>query len=135
MKPSLSIFVSADEVESAFYTAFNRCDVEAMAKVWSGEESICVHPGSQAIIGYAAVLRSWAHILTNARLPDIQLHMISRTVSDTIAVHVIEERIETGEQSASVLATNIYRQYDSGWLMIEHHGSVIHRQTESHTLQ
>jgi len=135
MKSSNKIFSTADVVESVFYKSFNQCDFDKMRKVWADDEVVCVHPGSAAIVGYAAVLRSWQHILSNAQLPDIQVSVIKRTISETLAVHLVEEHIETGKQNAVVLATNVYQKYDSGWLMVEHHGSVIHSQTEPHTLQ
>ena len=130
-----SSFESSAEAEAAFYAAFNRCDIEAMAQLWADDDPVCVHPGSSAIVGYAAVIRSWEHILTNAQLPDIQVNIINRTLSETLAVHLVEEKISTGEQRASVLATNVYKKYDSGWLMIEHHGSIIHAMAEAHTIQ
>ena len=136
MKSSLSIFATPDDTEAAFYSAFSRCDHSAMGSVWADDEVICVHPGSQAIVGYAAVMRSWSHIFSNAELPDIKMHVIQRTVNETLAVHVVEERIATGAStSALVLATNVYYKLESGWLMVEHHGSISQAQAGSPVLQ
>ncbi|MGD8926006.1 MAG: nuclear transport factor 2 family protein [Thioalkalispiraceae bacterium] len=135
MSSVFTAFATAEQAEAAFYAAFNRCEPEAMAKVWADDNVVCVHPGSQAIVGYVAVMRSWTHILSDARLPNIQVLPVTRSVTETMAVHLVEEQISSGQQSASVLATNVYRKYEAGWLMVEHHGSLIHEDTQKHTLQ
>ena len=53
-----------------------------------------------------------------------------------MAVHLVEEHIATGTESeVVVLATNVYQLFEDGWLMIEHHGSVIRSQLEGKTVQ
>jgi ketosteroid isomerase-like protein len=129
-------YISSDDVEAAFYVAFSHCDRMMMDYVWANDDVICVHPGSQAIIGHTAVLRSWEHIFSNAVLPSMQINVVKRTIIDTMAVHVVEEHIATSEStSAIVLATNVYKKYEQGWLMIEHHGSVVQGQTKAHAIQ
>lgn len=136
MDISQSGFSSPEGVEDSFYAAFSNCDSKAMEILWADDEVICVHPGSQGIVGYEAVMRSWAYILDGAEMPAIQVNVVKRTVSDTLAVHVVEEHISTGESSSAVmLATNVYRKYDAHWLMVEHHASVSQMQAEAHTLQ
>lgn len=129
-------FANSQEVEAAFYKAFANCDAAAMAALWARDDVICVHPGSNAIIGHEAVIRSWRYIFDGAELPDIQVHLVKTVSSENLAVHIIEEHISTGERSsAALLVTNVYRKFDTGWLMVEHHGSVIHSASESHTVQ
>lgn len=136
MKRSQPGYISADDVEAAFYVSFSHCDRLTMENVWANGDVICVHPGSQVIVGHTAVLRSWAHIFSDATLPSMQINVIKRIDNDTMAVHVVEERIATGENtSAIVLATNVYQKYQQGWLMVEHHGSVIQGQANTSTLQ
>lgn len=135
MKRSLSQFTSATEVEAAFYTAFNRCDYEAMADLWAKDEVVCVHPGSHAIVGYEAVMRSWSHIFTNAELPEIQINVVKQITTDSLAVHVVEEHIATGHTAAAVVVTNVYRKYKEGWLMVAHHGSVMQMPSRQQVLQ
>ena len=128
--------ISADEAEAAFYAAFSHCDREAMGDVWANDDVVCVHPGSNVIVGYDAVMRSWANIFSNAALPNIAINVIKRTLDVTLAVHLVEEVIATGENAyVSVLATNVYRKYEDGWYMVEHHGAIVQAATESHTLQ
>lgn len=136
MKSSQSGFALPEDVEVAFYAAFSDCDHNAMLKLWADDEVVCVHPGSHPIVGYEAVMRSWAYIFDGADLPDIQVNTLKRTVSDTLAVYVVEEHISTrGSSSAILLATNVYQKYDEGWSMVEHHGSVIQSQAEAQTMQ
>ena len=129
-------FATSEKAEAAFYAAFRACDQITMAQVWGPGEVVCIHPGSGAIVGHDMVLRSWSHIFTNSILPDIQVTMVRQFLNDSVAIHVVEEHIATGGSSyASVLATNIYQKYDEGWLMVEHHGSVIQVQTQAHMVQ
>ncbi len=129
-------YTSPDDAEAAFYVAFSHCDREMMENVWAGDDVICVHPGSQAIIGHASVTRSWAHIFNNTLMPSMQINVVKRTGNDKMAVHVVEEHIATGENtSAIVLATNVYQKFEQGWLMVEHHGSLIQGQTQRHVIQ
>lgn len=131
-----SNFAQPDDAEAAFYLAFRQCDPNAMQAVWANDKVVCVHPGSAAIIGYEAVLRSWQHIFANAALPHLQTKVMHRIANDNLAIHVVEEQIATGDNtSARVLATNVYRKQDGRWLMVEHHGSLIQMQSEQHTLQ
>ena len=129
-------FNSPDEVEEAFYSAFAKCDAKAMEPVWAEGKVVCIHPGSQAIYGYNNVIRSWSHIFINSSLPKIIFNVVNSSVNDSLAVHLVEEHIATGKDSEIVvLATNVYQLFDEGWLMIEHHGSVIRSQLEGRTVQ
>lgn len=125
-----------DEVEAVYYEAFMHCDKDVMAALWGDGDVVCVHPGSGAIVGHEAVARSWAHIFTNARMPEVKFTVAKRTINDNLAVHLVTEEIATGDDAyAVVLATNVYQKFVSGWLMIEHHGSVVHTRREGQTLQ
>ncbi|KPJ88420.1 MAG: hypothetical protein AMJ53_16845 [Gammaproteobacteria bacterium SG8_11] len=121
-------FPSPQAAEDAFYAAFADCDYKAMEAVWAGEGIVCIHPGSSALIGHQAVMRSWANMLLNAEPPNIHVNVLSSTITDGLAVHVVEEHITSGYgDSASVsmvLATNVYQHSDEGWRLLEHHASV-----------
>jgi len=136
MQPTQKSHISPDDAEAAFYAAFSRCDKEAMSEVWANDDVVCVHPGSNVIVGYDAVMRSWTNIFSNAGVPNIAINVIKRTLDVTLAVHLVEEVIATGENAyVSVLATNVYQKYEDGWLMVEHHSALVQAATESHTLQ
>lgn len=129
-------FKNPDEVETVFYESFSRCDAEVMAALWADGDVICVHPGSGIILGYQAVARSWRHIFTNARMPRVELSVVKRTVTDNMAVHLVTETVTGAEEmSTVVLATNVYQKFHGGWLMIQHHASVIESRQENRTLQ
>ncbi|MCG6937359.1 MAG: nuclear transport factor 2 family protein [Gammaproteobacteria bacterium] len=136
MKNSKIPFKTPDEAEAVFYEAFIRCDPEVMAGLWANEGVTCIHPGAGAIVDYDTIVRSWTNIFSNVQRTDIQHTVMSRAVSDELAVHVVaEEMLSTGTVVAVVLATNVYRKFDKGWLMIEHHASQVQNRSSGNTLQ
>ena len=136
MKNSKLEFKSPDEAEAVFYEAFMHCDKDVMAALWADGDVVCIHPGSGAIVGYDSVVRSWSHIFSNAQHPDIAFDVLKKTMIDGLAVHLVVEEISTGnETSTLVLATNVYQKFDSGWLMIEHHASLVQTNKRGQTLQ
>lgn len=131
-------YSSADAVEQAFYAAFANCDIAAMELVWDSDDVLCIHPGSSPISGHNAVMRGWTEILSNAELPNLQFKVLNRVATSDLAVHVVEEHISPRDgtlAAAIVLATNVYRRTDAGWLIVEHHASATRAQHEHHTLQ
>ena len=55
-----ALFSTPQEVETAFYEAFEKGDLEAMMSVWADDDDIvCVHPGGQRLAG-AEQIRSMA---------------------------------------------------------------------------
>ena len=132
-------FRTPQAVETAFYTAFTNCDVQAMDTVWAEGNVICIHPGSSALVGHEAVMRSWMHILTDAEPPNLHVLVLYRHVGTDLAMHVVEEQIiqNSGntESTSVVLATNIYRNNINGWRMVEHHASLCKTARRRHTLQ
>lgn len=134
-KPILHI-KSAAEAESVFYEAFNHCDADVMAALWAEEDVICIHPGSGLISGHEAVVKSWRHVLDRSQTPQIRYTTTQMSSNDGLAVHVVvEEIIDNGMAVAVVLATNVYRRLEHGWLMVEHHGSLVQQQRQGVTLQ
>ncbi|GAB4353151.1 MAG: nuclear transport factor 2 family protein [Gammaproteobacteria bacterium] len=128
-------FRSPDEVEAVYYEAFGRCDAEVMAALWAEGDVVCVHPGSGAVVGHEAVARSWRHIFAGARPPRVSYRVGKRTVSDSLAVHILTETIGGAGEEAVVLATNVYQKFAEGWLMIEHHASLVQTPQSQHTVQ
>jgi hypothetical protein len=136
MKKSKLQFKTPDEVDAVFYEAFMRCDPEVMAGLWADEDVVCVHPGAGIIVEYGAIIRSWENIFSNVDSAEMKTTVIRRVLSDELAVYVVaEEMLSSGQVAAVVLATNVYRRYDSGWLMIEHHASLVQNQSNGQTLQ
>lgn len=127
---------SPDEAEIVFYEAFMRRDVDVMSALWADGDVVCIHPGSGVISGYDAVIRSWQHILENSQPGDIRYNVINKTQTSNIAVHVVAEEImDNNITAAVVISTNVYKRNAHGWLMIEHHGSVVRQERKGETLQ
>lgn len=129
-------YKNADEVEAVFYEAFRRCDAAVMASLWAERELICIHPGARAIVERNAIVRSWESILGNSGGIELKYHVARRWQSDDLAVHTVaEELVGPGSEASVVLATNVYRRSADGWLMVEHHASLVHQQETPGTLQ
>lgn len=129
-------FNNPDDVEAVYYEAFQHCDIDVMRALWADGDVVCVHPGAGVLIGHAAVARSWKHIFENAVMPEVEVTVIKRTMVDDLAVHLVTEEIAGDEEGAVlVLATNVYQKCDSGWLMVEHHASLVEMQQDKPTLQ
>ena len=128
-------FASPEAAEQAFYQAFARLDATAMADVWALDQPVCcIHPGGPLLQGRTAVLQSWAEIFGGAQPPRLQWQRLSAVVGTDLAVHVTAEHIESGDRaaarSARVVATNVFRRGQAGWVLIEHHASLpVVRQT------
>jgi ketosteroid isomerase-like protein len=136
MKKSKLHFNTADDVDAVFYEAFMRCDADVMAGLWADGDVICIHPGSGAIVGYDPVIRSWESIFSNAGSAEMNTTVINRVLSDELAVYVVaEEMLSSGEVTAVVLATNVFHKFDNGWLMTEHHASLVQNRADGRTLQ
>ncbi len=120
-------FSGPDDVEDAFYAAFEAADLDAMMRLWADDETIsCVHPGGNRLVGLADIRESWRQIFGSTMR--LRFHLAERrTLTDeNIAVHCVQEEIEvSGQQElrAIVAATNIYVLTDDGWRIWLHHAS------------
>ena len=116
---------SAVEVETAFYDALNRADLDALMALWADDEEIvCIHPGGARLIGHAAIRASWSKILEHGGLHIMpsQLHETHNLMS---SVHtVVEGTTATSGEPAHLLATNVYIKTPRGWRIVLHHVSV-----------
>jgi uncharacterized protein (TIGR02246 family) len=123
------IFPTAQDAESAFYEALERCDLDGMMAVWAeDEEIVCVHPAGARLTGQDQVRESWAQLFAagpRARLTIEQQVAISGMM---LAVHSVYERFtipdaKPEQQPAPIVATNVYLRTAAGWRMIVHHAS------------
>lgn len=127
VKPPPALLGNPDEIESQFYEALQRGDVDKLMSVWSDDDEIaCVHPGGPRLIGAAAIRASFETILGSG-VVNAQPERVRRVMSHSSAVHSVLERIEVmssdGLQSAWVIATNVYIKGAQGWRMVAHHAS------------
>jgi ketosteroid isomerase-like protein len=121
----MRFFESPGQVEAAFYDAFERADLDAMREVWADEPGVCcIHPGGERLDGPAAVMDSWAGILSGGPVLRIRISHRRAQVSGDLAVHVLRENLYSGGALRGVvLATNVFRRGESGWHMILHHAA------------
>lgn len=125
--PPVATMTSPEDTEAQFYEALQHADIERLMAVWAEDDEIaCVHPGGPRVLGAAAIRASFEAIFANGAIPVVpgQVHRM-HTVG--AAVHHLAERITVqapeGNQTAWVLATNVYIKTALGWRMVVHHAS------------
>ncbi len=122
------MFLTSADAETAFYTAIEDKDINAMIDVWlDSEHVICIHPMGTCLRGRQEVMRSWQHIFGNESSLRFNLRDIDRQISGKLAVHILHERIQPVSdlgRLAIIATTNAYKRTESGWKMILHHASV-----------
>jgi len=126
-KPPPALLGSPDDIETQFYEALQRGDIDKLMSVWSDDDDIsCVHPGGPRLIGAAAIRASFEAIFGNGAV-NAQPDKVRRVVAHSSAVHSVLERVQImgsdGPQSAWVVATNVYLKGAQGWRMVAHHAS------------
>ena len=130
--PETFYFATAEDVESAFYSAFEMADINLMDALFADKNVSCIHPNAMPIIGRDAVLDSWEKILATISEPAFYPEVLHRTVEgDEIgntAIHLVAERIaadhQMGTETSLVIATNVYIKQENGWRMMMHHSSL-----------
>lgn len=118
------------EANQAFYRAFEKKDIEAMAAVCSqGIGSLCIHPGRKALKGWEAIRQSWLQIFKATRYLEIDLDVMSVEVSGDLAYVVLVESVMQVSGSrrleAKSMATNVFERMGGQWYLVHHHGSPI----------
>jgi ketosteroid isomerase-like protein len=126
MTKSDSGLASLDEVEQAFYRAFERGDLAAMMAVWGdGDELLCIHPMGPALRGHEAVEASWRDILSGGVEMRFSIEPVhAYQTADTVVRVVIEHiAVAGGKRVAPMVSTNLYRHTAQGWRLFVHHAS------------
>ena len=127
--PSEKIFASPQDVETAFYEALERCDLDAMMAVWAeDEEVVCVHPGGPRLVGYSTIREAWQRVFAGGNKLTVRLSQQTTVNTPFAMVSTLLEHIATADndsQSAPVAATNIYVRGALGWRMVAHHASPV----------
>jgi ketosteroid isomerase-like protein len=126
-KPPAPVTGSADDVETEFYEALQRGDIDRLMALWSDDEEIaCVHPGGPRLVGAAAIRASFDAMFANGTI-DAHPEKVRRLDAHSTAVHSVLERIRVrtgeGEGVAWVVATNVYLKSAQGWRLVAHHAS------------
>ena len=118
---------SPDEIETAFYEALQRGDIDKLMACWADEDDIvCVHPGGARLLGAGAIRAAFDMMFTNGSI-QAKAEKVHRVESLGASVHSVLERIEVltdeGPRHAYVIATNVYQKTPQGWRMVAHHAS------------
>lgn len=118
---------SSDDIETAFYEALQRADIEQLMSCWADEDDIvCVHPGGPRLMGAQAIRAAFEAMFSHGtvRARPVQ---VRRVVALASAVHSVVEQVEVmlpdGLHQAVVLTTNVYHKTPEGWRMVAHHAS------------
>ena len=118
---------TADDVETAFYEALQRGDVDALMDCWADEDEIfCVHPGGPRLVGADAIRAAFEHMFGNGANPrHTGARAQGRIARERGAqrARAIEVLTAEGPRHAFVLATNVYHKTAQGWRMVAHHAS------------
>ena len=126
---SVKIFPTAQDAETAFYEALERCDLEGMMAVWAeDEEIVCVHPAGGRLCGQDQVRESWAKLFAAGPRARLRIEQQVAISGMMLAVHSVFETFSIQGQKAEaqplpIVATNVYLRTAAGWRMIVHHAS------------
>lgn len=127
--PGQKIFATPQDVETAFYEALERCDVDAMMAVWADDEEVtCIHPGGPRLVGFAAIHEAWRAILAGGMRLRLRLSQPTAVSTPFAVVTTVLEHFSTADgqaASAPVVATNVYVRGPTGWRMVAHHASPV----------
>lgn len=131
-----AFFATPQDVETAFYQALERCDLEAMMAVWSeDDEIVCLHPGGPRLLGFAQIRSAWQAIFSGGGRLKVQISQVSRVQTPFTAIHSVIEHIgradQIARQTAPIAATNIYLRGPQGWRLLAHHASVVPPQEDA----
>lgn len=120
-------YESPEAAEAAFYDAFERRDLGAMANLWDHEAEVsCIHPGGPRLDDVDAIIESWRAIFEGGRRLRFERAGVALTTGADVAVCCLYEVIRFGERferQGTVVATNVYRRTGQGWRMVVHHAS------------
>ncbi|MCI3225264.1 nuclear transport factor 2 family protein [Streptomyces sp. NP-1717] len=133
-----------DALNTAFYEAMERGDMDALSELWLDGDSpgvSCVHPGWPVLSGRGEVLRSYALIMANTEYIQFFLTDVVVSVAGDTALVTCTENILSGgpaEESGAlgplvgqlVVATNVFRRTPDGWRVWSHHGSPVLAETD-----
>lgn len=122
-----SAFDTPEAAEAAFYLALENADAALMHAVWDdGPDLVCVHPMWPELHGHRAIFAAWRRMFAGGPHLTVSTVSVLQRRDGQLATHVVHEQLNLrGDDSHQppVIATNVYRQTDSGWRMIVHHAS------------
>ena len=116
------------EANDRFYRALESLDLAAMEQVWLHDDDVrCIHPGSEALVGWTSVRKAWEQIFANTRWMRVQPTDVRLQVIGKVGLVACAENITATQDDdvgvAVAQATNVFRYTEQGWRMILHHAS------------
>ena len=116
------------DANERFYRALETLDLPAMERVWLHDPQVrCIHPGSEALVGWDSVRTAWEQIFANTRWMRVQPTDVRTQVIGEVGLVACAENItatQDGDVGVAVAqATNVFRHTPEGWRMILHHAS------------
>lgn len=123
---------------TGFYAAIETGDLDLMRSLWlPGDETVCVHPGSEPLRGTSSILRSWTVVMANLPyvqffLTDVAVHVRGDVASVLCSENVLaagdDEPVESFAGGRAV-ATNVFVRTitaaGSVWRLWAHHASPV----------
>ncbi len=121
-------YASPDDVETAFYEALEKGDLEAMMALWAEDDEIlCIHPGGQRLSGHGQVRHGWQEIFSVMPSLSAQVGDRQSWQSALTAVHSLTETYypaDGQELPGDVVVTHIYVRGADGWRLLARHASM-----------
>ena len=119
-------YLSAEDVEAAFYDALARADLEALMEVWSDdEEVVCIAADGTRAVGLPAVRAYWQRLFDAQAGQRLQVTRHIATLSVTMAFHHITEEVasQTSSPPQQRAASLLYVRGGRGWRLALYHVS------------
>lgn len=125
----MPIFHTPQDLETAFYHAFENTNLSEMMALWAEQDDIaCIHPMGSFLSGRKAVEQSWREIFDTSPKIQFQLnHIQCIHTNEELSIHILRENIIIADSEravAPVLSTNIYRWINDSWRIVMHHASL-----------
>lgn len=118
------MFSTIDEAETAFYSAIEQHDIEAMRSVWMGSDrAFYVDPAGNTAIGIDAVLETFAGAFATAPFVRFDLNQLSESEpGNSLAIRLTRENVTfvADERKTTLLGANVFRRDASGWKIFSH---------------
>jgi ketosteroid isomerase-like protein len=116
-------FETPQDAEDAFYDALEAGNADAMTAVWEDAEDIaCLLPMTPLVMG-REVFRLWRSLFEQIGGIDIQVRHLAWIEAGDAAIHLIEERTQsgaTGQPGPAIYGTNLFRRGPDGWRLLMH---------------
>jgi ketosteroid isomerase-like protein len=113
---------------AAFYDAFERRSLEAMAAVWDhGDDVVCVHPGWPILRGWPVVEESWRRIFDGPGRNQFIVTNDAVGITGDVAWVTLDENLVDRAATGTVAATNLFVRTGGDWRLVLHHGSPVGR--------